>query len=152
MGVPVKFFKGSISSSLPSSFVGGGIYFIPQKGIYTAQGSAEGYYPGNEYYCYANYTSGIRAYPFSSSSGAKIYTIAWHSSDGSWNTAEYKSIGYLVQGPAGTTWYGTPQIIKNSSGALVLACYTQSGFVLATNPTTKVTHSGYYEQIEIKTI
>lgn len=151
MGVPVKFFKGSLTSSIPSSLEGGGIYFIPQKGIYTSQYGTAGYHPGNEYYCYANYTAGVRAYPFSSSAGNKIYTIAWYS-EGTWNTAYYKSIGYFIKGSSGTVYYGTPQIIKDSSGSLVLACYTSSGFVLATSPSTFVEPTGRYEINEIKTI
>lgn len=143
MGVPVKFFRGT---SLPSTLYGGGLYMIANKGIYCAQGTADSYYPSTDVDCYANYVTMLKMFPNSYTSGAEIEVIIFRSGS-NWSGSQYKSIGFRAASNPGdsSTCFGTPQLVVNTSSNLVLACYTLSGWVLATNPTTSISVHGYVE-------
>lgn len=148
MGVPVKFFRGDEGDSLPSVLEGGAIYMIPLDGIYMSTATSSGSYPGNEYQCYANYTKAIKVFASGNSLGLKINLILWHDGNNFYNSNNH-SVGIQILGKSGSIHYASPQLVKNSSGSWVLACYTGDHWVLATSPATTVTIGG---KMESKTI
>lgn len=75
------------------------------------------------------------------------YQLTWfYGFDGNnFYNSDHRSVGVQVMGKSGSIHYATPQLVKNSSGAFVLACYTGSYWVLATSPSTTITISGKME-------
>lgn len=147
MGVPVKFFRGT---SLPSTLYGGGLYMIANNGIYCSQGTGDSYYPSSDVDCYANYVTKLKMFPNSYPSGAEIEVIIFRSGK-NWGGSPYKSIGFRAAPSSSdsTTCLGTPQLVVNTSSKLTLACYTTSGWVLATSPDTGISVHGY---VEVRTL
>lgn len=131
MGAPVKFFKKTSSSGfLPSTLEGGGIYFIPYDGIYTAQGDTAGQtYPGNEYRCYANYTAGriLAKSPYYAPLEIQFGVIVYYNGS-NYADSDVKSTGiYVTTDVAHGKIYSTPMVVKNTSGSTVLAVYRSVG-------------------------
>lgn len=89
-------------------------------------------------------------FPNSYPSGAEIEIIIFRSGT-NWDGFPYKSIGFRAasQSSDSTTCLGTPKLVVNTSSTLTLACYTNSGWVLATSLNTGISVHGY---VEIRTL
>lgn len=127
MGAPVKFFKAaSLGKSLPSTLEGGALYFVPNKGIYSAQGDTAGViYPGNEYYCYANYTVGNILARSSSYNPSEIKLgVVVYYKGASYASAEVKFIGiYVASSVTNGLIYSTPMLVYDDNTRSYVTAY-----------------------------